>query len=610
MRDLSTLQDQSFDLIIIGGGINGAGTAREAALQGLKTLLIEKGDFGSGTTSWSSRLAHGGLRYLEYFEFNLVRESLREREVLLRNAPHLVRPIQMTIPIYQGNKRGPQLVRAGMVLYDILSYDKTLPGHRMLGRQPFAQLYRGVNQTRLAGAAQYYDGQVEYAERLCWENILAAKEAGATVLNYVTVERLEQDGQRISAIALRDSLGDSLVDSLGDSQKSPDSGQRITLETHDAIVINTAGPWVDHVCRSTTQEGQAAPVSQERLIGGTKGSHIVVEPFPGAPDGALYVEAESDGRPYFILPWLDKYLIGTTDLRFSGDLDAFKASNDEIDYLIDETNRVLPNARLSRDQVTFTYSGVRPLPYSDGQKTSSITRSHILRDHGKSNGINNLISLIGGKLTTYRQVGDDLVEAAQKKLGRSVSSGKTKTLPLPGAVGLSSEAIAQAIQRYAAPSSPSIDPQNGRPAEVSIPTSTIHYLFKLYGSRATAVLRLTDENPDLARPIVPELPDIHAQVVYAVREEMAHTLVDICCRRTLIAMLANYGLGALAPISETLRRHCGWSEADCDRHRQAYQTYIETTSLPDYAIAESARGNTAPSDAPLARDALVSEASP
>ena len=553
------LEGQSFDLIIIGGGVNGAGTAREAALQGLRTLLIEKNDFGSGTSSWSSRLAHGGLRYLEYFEFNLVRESLRERERLLRCAPHLVRPLQLTIPIYQGNKRGPQLVRLGMLLYDILSFDKTLPGHRMLGKGAFHQLYRGVRRTRLSGAAQYYDGQVEYAERLCWENVLAAKEAGATVLNYVEVEQLERSPEKITAIALRDVL----------------TGETHSVSAGQAIVINTAGPWVDDVCRAVVQKGQSQPVTREQLIGGTKGSHIVVNPFPGAPDGALYVEAESDGRPYFIIPWLGKFLIGTTDLRFEGNLDAVKASDAEIDYLIDETNRVLPNAQLSREAVQFTYSGVRPLPYAEGVKPSQITRSHILKDHAQAPAqdgrVSNFISLIGGKLTTYRQVGDDFVAAVQKKLGRPVSMGKTKTLPLPGAVGLTPERVAEAIEQYG--------PQ--------IPANTIHHLYQLYGSRAENLLRLTIDSPDLAAPIVPELPDIRAQVVYAIRCEMAQTLVDICCRRTLIAMLANYGFQAIAPIAETLQRHCGWSEAECDRQIQAYHAYIRAKSLPDYAMASS-----------------------
>ena len=178
MRDFQTIQNTTYDLIIIGGGINGAGIARDGALRGLKTLLIEKEDFASGTTSWSTRLIHGGLRYLEYLEFHLVRESLHEREVLLRTAPHLVQPLQMTIPLYKGAARSYWLIQAGMLLYDILSFDKTVPSHRMLSARKFQNLFRTVRSQDVVGAAQYYDGQVEYAERLCLENILDARQRG------------------------------------------------------------------------------------------------------------------------------------------------------------------------------------------------------------------------------------------------------------------------------------------------------------------------------------------------------------------------------------------------------------------------------------------------
>ncbi|MEO0870281.1 MAG: FAD-dependent oxidoreductase, partial [Cyanobacteria bacterium J06642_11] len=238
--------------------INGVAVARDAALRGLKTILIEKSDFGSGTTSWSSRLVHGGLRYLEYFEFNLVRESLREREILLRTAPHLVKPIQMTIPIYAQGSRSYWEIQAGMVLYDLLSYDKSLPNHRMLGVKKLQQLFRAVEPEGCRGAAQYYDAQVEYAERLCLEVVLSAQEAGATMLSYVTVAQLQRRGNRITSMLCRDS----------------ETGEAFTVRGHDqTVVINTSGPWVDHVCRSGIEGNAPAPVGKTRKIGGTRGSH-------------------------------------------------------------------------------------------------------------------------------------------------------------------------------------------------------------------------------------------------------------------------------------------------------------------------------------------------
>ncbi|MGB7086208.1 MAG: glycerol-3-phosphate dehydrogenase/oxidase [Phormidesmis sp.] len=561
MGILSDLNGQQFDLIVIGGGINGAGTARDAAMRGLNTLLVDKGDFG-GAVGWSSRLVHGGLRYLEYFDFGLVRESLRERERLMRNAPHLVHPLQMTIPIYRGNKRGPQLIRAGMVLYDLLSFDKTLPGHRMLRPAPFGQLFRGANQNRLSGAAQYFDAQVEHAERLCLENVLSAQAAGATVLSYTSVTRLVQpsEGGVIEHITLSDSLSDESVE----------------LDTSQAVLLNTAGPWVDKVCQRGWQDGHAQPLSPRRLIGGTKGSHIIVDPFPGAPtDGALYVEAETDGRPYFVIPWLGKYLIGTTDLRFTESLEEIKASDAEVDYLLSETNRVLPQAQLNREDVRFTYSGVRPLPFSEGQKPSSISRSHILQDHSdpKDGGVPNLISLIGGKLTTYRQVGEELTDRVYRKLERSHPTCQTKTTPLPGAVNYSAGALADATDKYR---------DRLRP-------STLQYLFSLYGMRIWEVLAIVDRAPALAQPIQPNLPDIRAQVVYAVETELAKTLIDICFSRLLLAHRANYGRDALPAIVDTLQQHCGWSEAVCDRQCQAYHQYLKTHAIPDYQLSAEAQ---------------------
>ncbi|NJM97694.1 MAG: glycerol-3-phosphate dehydrogenase/oxidase [Phormidesmis sp. RL_2_1] len=563
MGTLGELTGQHFDLIVIGGGINGAGTARDAAMRGLKTLLIDKGDFG-GAVGWSSRLIHGGLRYLEYFEFNLVRESLRERERLLSNSPHLVHPLQMTIPIYRGNKRGPQLVRLGMVLYDLLSFDKTLPGHRMLPLAPFSQLFRGVNHNRLRGAAQYFDAQVEYAEQLCLENVLSAQAAGATVRNYTSITRLLQpsEGGVVERITLCDLL----------------TGEQVELKTRETVLINTAGPWVDQVCQRGWQGDHPAPLSPRPLMGGTKGSHIIVDPFPGAPtDGALYVEAETDGRPYFIIPWLGKYLIGTTDLRLSGDLDEVKASDEEVDYLLDETNRVLPQAQLRREDVRFTYAGVRPLPFVEARpagqkpKNSSITRSHILHDHSDAqNGdISNLISLIGGKLTTYRQVGEELTTAVYRKLGRSVPPCPTRHQPLPGAINYTPQALVEAVARY----------------RDRLSVASLQHLFSQYGTRSWDVLALVDSTPALAQSIQPDLPDIRAQVVYAVEKEMAKTLIDICFRRLLLAHRANYGRDALASLVETLQQHCGWTQGECDRQLQDYRHYLQTHAIPDYQLA-------------------------
>ena len=552
MRDLAQIQRTEFDIIVIGGGINGAGVARDAALRGLKTILVEKNDFASGSSSWSSRLIHGGLRYLEYFEFPLVRESLKEREVLLRTAPHLVTPLQLTIPIYGDRSRPYWKIWAGMILYDVFSYDKTLPSHRMLPKQKFKQLFRSLDSENLSGGSQYYDGQVTLAERLCLENIISAQNAGATVLNYAEVTELPIKDSRITDVVCKDKL----------------TGESFTISgSADAVVINTAGPWIDRVCQRGRKAGEEVSIGNAKKNGGTKGSHIVVDPFPGAPGSTLYVEAKSDGRPFFIIPWLDKYLIGTTDLPYKDDIDNIKADNEEIDYLLRETNSVIPTAKLERDDVKFTYSGVRPLPNTDGKRPGSITRKHIIFDHRKE-GVKNLLSLIGGKLTTYRNVGEEMVDAVFKRMKRSPKPCQTDSLPLPGCILPSDKRIQQAIAEY----------------DSILSASTIDHLFSVYGARALEVLALTKDNPELSQLLSTNVPDIKAQIVYAVESELAHNLVDILRRRTTLAMNGHYGMNLLPVVTETLEKHCGWTQEQSDRALADYHFYMEHNCIPDYQL--------------------------
>jgi glycerol-3-phosphate dehydrogenase len=331
-------QSRPYDVAIIGAGINGAGIARDAALRGLRVVVLEQNDLCSGTSAASSRLIHGGLRYLEYGEFPLVFESLRERITLRKIAAHLVQPLRITIPIYESARRGLLLIRLGMLAYDLLSVGKTVPGHEMLSRDAMLEAESGLASTGLRGAVRYFDAQVTYAERLVLENLLGARAAGADILTYKTVTGINIEQGRVTSLDFQDAL----------TAKT----QRVEAN----VIINAAGPWVDDVLRTATDN---AP----RLIGGTKGSHIVVGDFDGAPTDAFYVEAAADGRPFFIIPWNDQYLIGTTDIRYDGDLGEIRASRAEIDYLLAETNRVFPDARLTADNICFAYAGVRPSPH-------------------------------------------------------------------------------------------------------------------------------------------------------------------------------------------------------------------------------------------------------
>ncbi|HET8523082.1 MAG TPA: glycerol-3-phosphate dehydrogenase, partial [Thermomicrobiales bacterium] len=470
-----------FDVIVIGAGINGAGIARDAAMRGLRVLLIDKGDIASGTTSWSTRLIHGGLRYLEHAEFSLVRESLREREYLLHNAPHLVKPLPLVLPIYREARRGPFMIRAGMVLYDMLSYDKTLERHHMLNRKQTLKREPGLDPKGLRGGALYYDAQVTFPERLAVENVLSAHQHGATVLTYTRADRLLTEGAVVRGIEMTDLL----------------SGQHSTVR--GKVVVNVAGPWVDQVLTGEN-------VDEKRMIGGTKGSHLVVNPFPDAPKDAVYYEARSDGRAIFIVPWNERYLIGTTDIRFTGDLDDVRADESEIAYLIREANALIPSASLTEEDVLYSYSGVRPLPYKPEGEAGAITRQHIIHNHAPR--LRGLFSIIGGKLTTYRSLAEEAVDEICERLGVDAKS-RTATTRLPGAAGVAYDTFRKQFIE-----------ESGLPSEVA------GRLVGLYGVRANDVTALTEQNPELAIPFDPNSGAIAAEIVFAFEHEDAQTLED------------------------------------------------------------------------------------
>ncbi|HBB86381.1 MAG TPA: FAD-dependent oxidoreductase [Blastocatellia bacterium] len=556
------ISNSQFDVIVIGAGINGAGIARDAAIRGLKVLVLDKGDIGGGTSSWSTRLIHGGLRYLEHGELGLVRESLRERECLLKIAPHLVRPLQILVPIYKHAQRGVWTIRAGMIAYDLLSFSKSLPPHRMLSVSQTLQQAPGLNREGLAGAAVYFDAQVEYAERLVLENILSAVEHGATVLTYARVDKLLVKGGKVCGVEFTKfqspaSHDHSLKSEVQDGVSRGEEGGHAPALSHSAprvatapIVINAAGPWIDQVL------GASAP-SPSRLIGGTKGSHLVVATFAGAPAIAIYVEAEADRRPFFIIPWNGSYLIGTTDIRYDGDLDKVRIEAEEIEYLLRETNRVIPKAQLTRAQILYTYSGVRPLPFVNEKDElpgvpggaaplgwkQSITRKHFIR---ASPQLDNLFSIVGGKLTTYRSLAEETVDLIFKQLGRSKPTCTTDRAALPGAM----------VQL----------------GGFELPEATKHRLARIYGTRSSAVAELVRLDSSLGEVFDPETGAIAAEVVFGFKYELAQTLADCLLRRTMVGLNSTCGLNAVEAAAGIAQKHLGWSASRVAQETAAYRT--------------------------------------
>ncbi|MDX6613067.1 MAG: glycerol-3-phosphate dehydrogenase [Blastocatellia bacterium] len=524
----TNLQTTTYDVIVIGAGINGAGISRDAAMRGLKVLLLDKGDIGSGTSSWSTRLIHGGLRYLEHGEFGLVRESLREREVLLRIAPHLVRPLPLLLPIYRGAGRGKWTIRAGMLAYDALSFDKTLPRHRMLSPAEARQQAPGINSEGLVGAAVYCDAQVEFAERLVWESALSAREHGATVITYARVDRFIFEAETIAGVAFSNEL------------------QGTTESARANFIINAAGPWIDQVL------SQSAPGSL-RLIGGTKGSHLIVAPFPGAPAAALYTEAQADRRPFFIIPWNGNYLIGTTDVRYEGDLDRVRIEREEVDYLLHETNQLIPAANLTREKILYTYSGVRPLPFINQKEARSITRRHFIREHPQ---YRNLLSIVGGKLTTYRSLSEEVVDLIFRKMGGNSPECSTGKQPLPGAMTSDFKIFAKEFR-----------------VANSLPPRVSERLLRIYGTRAQEVVELVSQDPALGETFSNGGDALAAEVVYSFTRETATTLADCLLRRTMLGLNPSRGIGADVAVAEIACRHLGWSAARAEREVSDYRQY-------------------------------------
>ena len=524
---LAAVAGRKFDVVVVGAGVNGAGIAREAALAGFRTLLAERHDFASGTTSRATRLIHGGLRYLENGELALVWESLRERETLIRDAPHLVRPLRLLLPVYGGDVRPPWKVRAGLALYDLLSLRKSLPRHRSLSARALDGYEPRLNRDRLRAAFTFSDAQVEFPERLVIDAVRDFTGAGGVALNHIACTRLLSPGHLLRGVELRDEC----------------SGESADVEA--AVVVNAAGPWVDAVLRGSDA------ARHEQLIGGTKGSHLVTE-WPDGPKHAIFASARADGRPIFILPWYRYTLVGTTDIRYDGDPDAARCTPDELRYLLDEANRLFPSTPLRREDVLYTYSGVRPLPYTSGKEESTITRSHFIIDQAKRGGPDGLLTIVGGKLTTYRS------------LSRLALAAIRKRLPPPARAEAASERPVARPPRHA-------------PGAAGDPLA-------IYGHRASEVHALIDADGALGQRICEHNPELLAQVAYAVEREQALTLADVLLRRVPVGWSACHAVDGARRAASVMAPRLGWDDARVAAEVVAYERELRQTLVPVDAI--------------------------
>lgn len=498
-RDLEIMSMKEYDVLIIGGGINGAAIAHDAALRGLNVALVEKKDFGWATTSATSKLAHGGLRYLKNFELGLVRESLRERRILAKITPHLVYPIPFMIPLYKtGNKKVK--IKLGMILYDLLSYDKNwagheeqkIPSHKMLSPKEAIREEPRIIRDGLTGAAKYYDYQILSPERLCLEFILTAAGNKADVANYAEAERIIVTGNKANGTIVRDRT----------------NGKEYEIKAK--VIVNATGPWLDEMIKTYDKE-------HKPVIRGTKGIHIITQKIC---NNAI-VLATKEGRSFFIIPWRGHSLIGTTDKDFNGDLENVYATEKDVLDLIRETNETY-NSNLSIKDVAYSYAGIRPLIKEEGKETEISRKYEIREDRG-------IIHIAGGKLTTARSLAEKTVDLIVKKQSKKAEC-RTKETPLRG----STTSHAQYLKEHL---------NNRRDRNV------IEHLIHTYGSKYEKVLKLVEND------------EVKAQTLYAMEEEMALTLEDVMLRRTGLATTGYPSINSTIKVLETMSSYYGWGKA-------------------------------------------------
>lgn len=527
-----------FDVLIIGGGITGAGLALDAAVRGLKTALVEKRDFAAGTSSRSTKLIHGGLRYLEQFDFGLVREALLERSVLTRIAPHLAEAFPFVIPIYSDRRRNydhPLKMRAGLFLYDLLAGRHNFAKHRRLSREEALKLAPQLDPTGLQGAFLYYDGRTNDA-RLVIEVIKSANEHSAVIANYTKVESFLRDGDgKITGACVLDEL----------------SGEQIELRA--GVTINATGVWLEEMIRL---DGHNADGLSKKLRP-AKGIHLTVAADRLRVGAALLIPSLSGHRFYFVVPWEGRVNIGTTDTDYEGGKDSPQAQPEEIAEILNAVNSYFPDANLDTTDVISAWAGLRPLiTDANAKDTTAVSRKEELIETPDG-----LISIGGGKLTTYRLMAEQGINLATKRLGNSSGENKTTEVPISGGQmsRIELEVMAKQISQH-----------------YELPIEVTRHLVFAYGSNFDRLIRLMLNDEQLRERLTAGLPHVKAEVVYAARHEMAVTLADVLTRRMRLAMLAGQASLDCAPVAaELMANELGWNEREKVRQVEAFTSEFE-----------------------------------
>jgi glycerol-3-phosphate dehydrogenase len=517
---------------VIGGGITGAGIARDAAMRGLRTILVDQHDLGFGTSSRSSRLVHGGLRYLEEGDLALVFEALRERRTLLDLAPHLVRPLPFIFPVHQGDRVPLWKLWAGIVVYDLLASFRNVRWHRFLGKRTLLKQEPMVRERGLVGGVRYFDAQCDDA-RLVVATARSAMRHGALVANYMAVEDLIRADGRVQGARLRDRL----------------TGQETTVHAH--VVANATGPWCDAIRRM--EDPRAAP-----LLRLTKGAHVMVRRERLGHEAAITLTSPIDGRVMFVLPWGDYSYIGTTDTDTTEGPDDVRTSTEDIHYLLRSANAAFPNAHLGERDVIATWAGLRPLVAPD----ETVGASQVPREHVIVRGPGGMLTIAGGKLTTFRVMAAEFVDRAVAILheldGRPrAPRPPSEKEPLPGGE----------VRDLA--------PLKGAGIELGLFRETVEHIAGTYGTECSAVFNLVRERRELAAQLVPGYPAIEAEVVHVARRELAQRVEDVLVRRIHpYYETQDHGLAGARRTAELLGEELGWDESRVAEEAARYAEFV------------------------------------
>lgn len=514
---------EPFDILVVGGGITGAGIARDAALRGYKVALVDKGDFASGTSSKSSKLVHGGIRYLELFEFGLVFEASRERRTLWNIAPDLVRPLPFLFPVYRDARWPAWMIDAGLWMYDGLSLFRNFQRHHMYSNRRISHMMRGFDTSNVNGGAHYYDAQVDDA-RLTLESIRAAHRHGAWIANYVHADGLLKDQGRVVGITAHDALNGRL------------------LSLHARVVVNATGPWTDTLLQ---YDDPRAP----RRMRPTKGVHIFVPREKVGGESAVTFPAKSDGRLMFVIPWHKFQIIGTTDTDYEGEFDRVHADAGDVDYIIAAVNHAFPESPIQKSDVISSFAGLRPLVLQPGKSADQTSREHeIWSTHS------GLVTITGGKLTTYRAMAQELVDRVGERLkhefgilpARPCVTARTPLIAGDGAANV-----------------------DGFPADV------ISHLQHAHGPQFGRVLEVARRNARLAERMVADLPYIWAEVPYAIEQEMALSIGDILSRRThILNESVDNGMEAAPHVAAMLGEYMDWDRARIEKELRVFEEQV------------------------------------